>query len=142
MKNVSEKMGIKENCRALFIDAPTEATDGMDLPKLNISKNKSGEFDYIHLFVKRQVEYKEIFPKLKSQLKLNGMLWVSWPKGGGLSTDLSLPKVISIGYSFGLVESTCLSIDYVWSGLKFTHPKKSKVYKNSHADLKGRTTNR
>ena len=59
-----------------------------------------------------------------------------------LNTDLTLPIVIKIGYSFGLVESTCLSINEVWSALKFTHPKKNKIYKNSHAELKSRTTNR
>ena len=136
MKTVSEKMGIKENTRALFINAPTEAIDGMALPELIISKDITGKFDYIHLFVKKQLAYKEIFPSLKSHLNQNGMLWISWPKGGGLGTDLSLPKVIKMGYSFGLVESTCLSITSIWSGLKFTHPKEGKFYNNSHAELK------
>lgn len=70
------------------------------------------------------------------------MLWVSWPKGGQLETDLTLPKVIKIGYEFGLVERTCLSINEIWSALKFTHPKKGKKYNNSHAKLKSRTTDR
>ena len=135
-------MGIKENSRVLFIDAPSDAIDGMKLPEINIAKKLTGEFDYLHLFVKSQLKYKEQFPKLKSHLKLNGMLWISWPKGGQLNTDLSLPKVINIGYGFGLVESTCLSINSIWSALKFTHPKKGKEYNNSHADLKSRTTNR
>jgi hypothetical protein len=142
MKTVSEKMGIKENSRALFLDAPPEAIAGIALPDLDISTRLAGKFDYIHLFVKKHSDCKKLFPKLKSHLSLSGMLWVSWPKGGGLDTDLSLSKVINIGYSFGLVESTCLSINSVWSGLKFTHPKKGKVYNNSHAELKERTTNR
>lgn len=54
------------------------------------------------------------------------MLWVSWPKDGQLDTDLSLPKVIKIGYEFGLVESTCLSVNETWSALKFTIQKKEK----------------
>ena len=70
------------------------------------------------------------------------MLWVSWPKGGQLDSNLSLPKVIKIGYKFGLVESTCLRVNSIWSALKFTHPKKGKTYHNSHAKLKSRTTNR
>jgi len=70
------------------------------------------------------------------------MLWVSWPKGGQLNTDLTLEKVISIGYAFGLVESTALSINSIWSAIKFTHLKKGKVYKNSYGKLKSRTTNR
>ena len=142
MKTVAQKMGIKESGRTVFINAPTEAIVGIKLPTLSISKKMTGEFDYIHLFVKKQSAYTKIFSKLKAHLKLNGMLWVSWPKGGGLDTDLSLPKVIQIGYSYGLVESTCLNINNVWSGLKFTHPKKDKVYNNSHATLKQRTTNR
>ena len=142
MRTVSEKMGIKENSLTLFLNAPPEAIEGMSLPKLIISNEIIGKFDYIHLFVKTQSEYIEIFPRLKSLLNLNGMLWISWPKGGGLGTDLSLLKVIKIGYSFGLVESTCLSINSTWSGLKFTHPKVGKLYKNSHAELKKRTTNR
>ena len=142
MKTVSQKMGIKENSRVFFINAPSDAIDGMKLPEIDIAKRLTGEFDYIHLFVKNQTEYKDKFLKLKPHLKLSGMLWVSWPKGGLLDTDLSLPNVINIGYGFGLVESTCLSISSIWSALKFTHPKKGKVYNNSHAELKSRTTNR
>lgn len=142
MKSVAQKMGIKESSRSLFINAPTDIVEEMKLPKIDIVQKISGEFDYIHLFVKNQQEYLKEFPKLKSHLKLEGMLWVSWPKGGQLDTDLSLPKVINTGYNFGLVESTCLSINSTWSALKFTHPKKGKVYNNSHAVLKSRTTNR
>ena len=142
MKTISQKMGIKENSRVLFVNAPGDAINGMKLPEIDIAKRLTGEFDYIHLFIKSQSEYKDKFPKLKSHLKLSGMLWVSWPKARQLDTDLSLPKVINIGYGFGLVESTCLSISTIWSALKFTHPKKGKVYNNSHAKLKSRTTNR
>ncbi len=142
MKTVAQKMGIKENSRVFFINAPSDAIDTMKLPEIDIAKNLIAEFDYIHLFVKNQNEYKDKFPKIKPHLKISGMLWVSWPKGGQLNTDLSLPTVINIGYENGLVESTCLSINSIWSALKFTHPKLGKVYNNSHAELKSRTTNR
>ena len=135
MKSVSQKMGIKENGRAIFIEAPADALESMQLPDMEIEDNTTGEFDYIHLFVKTQLEFKDKFPKLKPHLKPGGMLWVSWPKGGKLGTDLSLTKIINMGYSFGLVESTCLSINTVWSGLKFTHPKEGKIYRNSYGEL-------
>ena len=135
MKPVSKKMGIKANCYALFIDAPENALEEMQLPELEVKEKLTGEFDYIHLFVKTQLEFKDKFPKLKPHLKPDGMLWVSWPKGGQLNTDLSLTKIINLGYSFGLVESTCLSVNSVWSGLKFTHPKEGKVYRNSYGEL-------
>ena len=142
MKTVAQKMGIKQGAKAYFKNAPADALASINLPDVSIKQRLVGEFDYIHLFVKQQSEQQDIFPLLKKHLKLNGMLWVSWPKGGQLDTDLSLPKVISIGYEFGLVESTCLSVNEVWSAIKFTHPKKGKEYNNSHAALKSRTTNR
>ncbi len=142
LKTVAQKMGIRNGVRAYFKNASSEAVTAINLPDIELVESLSGEFDYIHLFVKQQSEQKFIFPQLKDHLKLDGMLWVSWPKGGQLGTDLSLPKVISIGYEYGLVESTCLSINSTWSALKFTHPKKGKIYYNSHAQLKTRTTNR
>lgn len=77
-----------------------------------------------------------MFPKLKSHLKQTGMLWVSWPKSGQEGTDLNLTTVIKLGYDYGLVESKALSVDAIWSALKFTHPKKGKAYNNSYGKLK------
>jgi hypothetical protein len=142
MRTVAQKMGIKEASRSIFLNAPAEAMTDINLPSLNIQSSLKGEFDYIHLFAVTQKTQEELFPKLKSHLKNDGMLWVSWPKNKQLETDLNLPAVIKNGYSFGLVESTCLSINTTWSALKFTHPKKGKIYRNSHAELKKRTTER
>ena len=141
-RTVAQKMGIKPHSKALFINAPTEAIEAMQLPEINSTEKPTGEFDYIHLFVKSQEEFRAQFPRLKPHLKLAGMLWVSWPKNKQLGTDLSITKVISIGYESGLVESTALSVNAVWSAIKFTHPKKGKEYHNSYGQLKERTTNR
>ena len=142
-RTISQKMGVRENSRAVLVNPEKEALENINLPTLDIQENLEGEFDYIHLFVKTQTEYIDNFPKLKPYLKLDGMLWLSWPKGGKLGTDLNIKSVIKLGYDFGLVESTCLSINDIWSGLKFTHPKKGKVYNNSYGKLNDKiTTNR
>ncbi len=134
--NVSQKMGVKEGMRAFFLNAPKSALEAINLPSLDVGTGLQGEFDYLHFFTKTQAEMVDSFPKLKRHLKPTGMLWLSWPKGKKLGTDLALPTVISIGYSHGLLESTCLSVDVTWCGLKFTHPKKDKVYHNSYGQLK------
>lgn len=135
-KTVAEKMSIKEGAQAIFIHAPSEAVKAISLPSINIADRLDGEFDYIHFFTKTQADFNDTFPKLKTHLKPDGNLWVSWPKNRQLGTDLTLPKVIELGYNHGLVESICLSIDTVWSALKFTHPKKNKAYRNSYGKLK------
>ncbi len=134
-RDVSQKMGVKEGMRTFFVDAPKSALEAINLPSLTMGSELQGEFDYLHFFTITQAEMDELFPKLKRHLKPTGMLWVSWPKNKKLDTDLALPKVISIGYSHGLVESTCLSVDATWSGLKFTHPKKGRAYHNSFGQL-------
>lgn len=134
-RTVSEKMGIKEGTRAFFVNAPEAAWAAIDPPSLDVASELAGEFGYIHLFAKTRAELDEAFPKLKAHLGPEGVLWVSWPKNKKLGTDLTLPKVIGIGYGHGLVESKCLSVDAVWSALKFTHPKEGKAYDNSFGRL-------
>ena len=135
---VSDKMGIKEGVRAIFVDAPESALEAIDPPSLYVASELAGEFDYIHFFARTRAELDDAFPKLKAHLEPTGMLWVSWPKNMKLGTDLALPKVIEIGYNHGLVESKTLSVDATWSAMKFTHPKKGKVYGNSYGRLPSR----
>jgi hypothetical protein len=136
-RTVSQKMGIRAGSRAHFVNAPDSARTAIDLPSLTVGEELDGEFDYIHLFVIKQAEMDDFFPRCKQHLRVGGMLWVSWPKGRKMGSDLTLPKVIELGYNHGLVESTCLSVDPTWSGLKFTYPKKGKTYNNSYGRLPG-----
>jgi hypothetical protein len=131
-------MGIKEGTRSFFANAPEAALQAIGLPGLEVSPTLRGSFGYIHLFATSQSVMDEAFPKLKDHLQPAGMLWVSWPKGRRMGTDLTLPDVIRIGYSHGLVESTTLRVDDTWSAMKFTWPKPGKVYKNSYGQLADR----
>ncbi|MFG2063914.1 hypothetical protein ACGFIK_21135 [Micromonospora sp. NPDC048871] len=136
-RTVAQKMGVKPGSRTFFMNAPESVHETIDLPDLVVGEGLDGEFDYMHLFVITQAEMNDQFPRLKAHLRAGGMLWLSWPKGRKLGSDLTLPKVIEIGYNHGLVESTCLSVDPTWSGLKFTHPKRGKTYHNSYGTLPG-----
>ena len=135
-KTVSQKMGLKDGMRAFFRNAPGSTLEKMNLPNLNFVQALRGDFDYLHLFTTSQDDMDGAFPKLARHLKQTGMLWVSWPKARQLGTDLSLPHVIRIGYSHRMVESTTLSLDAMWSGMKFTRPKPVKEYRNSYGKLK------
>jgi hypothetical protein len=133
---VAKKLGLKEGVRAIFVNAPASAIESIDPPTLELETELTGQFDYIHFFAASQDEFNGMFPRLKTHLKPTGKLWVSWPKDGQLDTDLSLTAVIKLGYDYGLVESKTIRIDTTWSAIKFTHPKKGKVYKNSYGTLK------
>lgn len=136
-KRISEKMGLKAGMRSYYYKAPADALSAIEAPDLSVRKTLRGSFDYIHLFAHNAEELDRVFPRLKQHLAQAGRLFVSWPKSRQLGSDLSLPEVIRIGYSHGLVESTALSIDSVWSALKFTWPKPAKRYQNSYGKLPG-----
>ena len=62
-------MGVKENARAIFINADNDSIENMNLPALDIATKLEDEFDYIHLFVKSRAEFIKQFPKLKIPFK-------------------------------------------------------------------------
>ena len=81
-----------------------------------------GNFDFIQCFVKDYEELKHIFPILKRHLKQNGMLWISWLKGGlKAGTDLNENVIREIGLANNLVDVKVIAVDDKWSGLKFVY---------------------
>lgn len=140
-RTVAQKMVVRPGARAYLHGAPAAVVAAMDLPDLDLvtaadARALDGELDYAHLFVVRGEDMRREFPVLRDHVRRGGMLWVSWPKGRRLGTDLTLPAVVAIGYDLGMVESTCLRVDETWAGLKFTHPRPGKRYANSHGTLR------
>ena len=133
--SLAKKIGVREGTRSILIDAPPEVAKVMGMPGNEVATRLTGAFGYIHVFVKRQANLDTMFPKLKGHLAIGGMLWVSWPKGNALGTDLTLKDIIGIGYGHGLVESKTISVDDTWSAIKFTFPKEGKQYNNSYGQL-------
>lgn len=131
-----KKLGLKEDMRAIFVNAPSDVIEALESPGLNIAPKLSGHFDYIHFFTQSQAELEDNFSRLKAHLKPDGMVWISWPKNRQLGADLTLAKIIKIGYDHGLVESKTVSVDSTWSAIKFTVPIKGKVYNNKYGQLK------
>jgi hypothetical protein len=135
-KSVAQKIGVKNDARAILIDAPKDIINTIGLTDLKLAPRLSGGFDYIHFFAESVSHLIRKFPSLKSHLRPSGMLWISWRKGRKSGSDLTLTKIIKIGYDQGLVESKTLSVDAKWSAIKFTYPKEGKVYRNSYGRLK------
>lgn len=135
MKSAAEKMRIRPGARSYLAGAPATRLDEMGHRGLTVQDSLAGEFDYLHLFTTKAADLDDQFPRLAAHLAAGGAFWVSWPKAGQLDTDLTLPRVIEIGYSHGLVESTTIGVDQVWSAIKFTHPKPGKTYHNSYGQL-------
>ena len=131
-----EKLGINHRMRAFFVNAPPDVLDLLAAADLTIAAELTDFVDYIHVFTTSQAQLADHVSRLKDQLTPTAMVWISWPKHRQRGTDLTLPTIIKIGYDYGLVESTCISVDATWSAIKFTRPIPGKVYTNRYGTLK------
>ena len=78
-------------------------------------------------FVSSKNELEAIFPKLKSILKKDGVLWVGWPKKTSkIASDLDENIVIKEGLKNGLVDVKVIAVDENWSALKFVYRLKDR----------------
>lgn len=114
-----KKLGIKENFRTLLVAMPDTVRKELK-SSLDACKEEKSALDFAMLFVTRQSELKEQFPKLAKQLAPTGMLWISWPKKtSGVASDLDENLIRNIGLEAGLVDVKVCAVDEIWSGLKF-----------------------
>lgn len=124
-----KKLGIKSGFRVYVYSPPKAYFDWLDpLPeKLDISEKLSGNFDFIHIFVEDRKTFQSVLLKAKRYLKMDGMLWVSWPKkSSGVVTDLDENTIREFGLRSGLVDVKVCAVDDTWSGLKFVIPLKDR----------------
>jgi hypothetical protein len=128
-KAVVVKLGIKEGARAVVLSSPVayEQLVGGLPDGVEVATGLRGTVDFIHFFTKSKGELRRMFPKLKKSLDENGMLWVSWPKGGSkLATDVNEHVVREIGLETGLVDVKVCAVNETWSGLKFVYRVKER----------------
>ncbi|WP_211348763.1 hypothetical protein [Nocardioides litoris] len=135
-RTVADKMRVAPGCRVHVVGAPPGVVETLGLPPHRLVMDLTGaELDHVHLFVCTRAELEAGFPPLVPYVAPRGRLWVSWPRGRALGSDLGLPVVIEVGYDHAMVESTNVRVDDTWTALCFTHPKPGKVYRNSYGTL-------
>ena len=125
------KLGIKPGFNVVFVNAPADFVDALELPKgVVVRRAVRTQSDFVLLFVKSQKELKQKFSLLAAKLTPSGMLWVSWPKKtSGVQSDLNENIVRDIGLEKGMVDVKVCAIDDVWSGLKFVFRLKDRPKK-------------
>jgi hypothetical protein len=123
-----KKLGIKDSYRVCFVGAPEAVLKRIKIPKkIEQVKKLSGACDYIHIFCTDAVKLEKLFRDARAYVKMNGMIWISWPKkASGTKTNLSEDLIRAYGLNFGLVDVKVAAIDDTWSGLKFVYRLKDR----------------
>jgi hypothetical protein len=117
-KPVHQKLLLKPGARALILSAPAGYRD--QIPKdVQVERQlTTGPYDFIQLFVTRRDEVLALGPQLRQALKPGGVLWVSYPKGKALPTDLNRDILGVALAEVGLQTVSQVAIDDVWSALR------------------------
>jgi len=126
---LAKKLGIKDGFHVNLINAPEYYLSLFtDLPPNLLFGDQDGiKIDFIHFFTKNKTEYIELLPRLKTQIKSNGIIWLSWPKKASkVATDITEDIIRHYAIEIGLVDIKVCAVDDIWSGLKLVIPVKDR----------------
>lgn len=85
----------------------------------SISSLSGKEFDYMHLFTKSAATVDAAIPEMRSSIKRDGMIWMSWPKKASkVATDVTEDVIRDRALRDAMVDVKVCAVDEVWSGLK------------------------
>lgn len=120
-KSVAQKLQMKPNLTALFVNAPRDYEVKLGrLPEgVFVIKKVHGRIDFIQVFVNSKQELEEQIPRLKNILAPEGMLWVTYHKGTSpVKTDINRDEIAAYARSVGMQAVAQIAIDDDWSALR------------------------
>jgi hypothetical protein len=128
-----KKLGLKEGMRALLIGVPEALSEVSGFPNFAgvegaIPVSPSRVFDYAHIFETDRGRLEALVPGIRTTLKPDGMVWISWPKRASkVKTDITEDVLRDIFLPTGLVDVKVAAMDEIWSGLKFMFRKELRA---------------
>ncbi|MDH3440114.1 MAG: DUF3052 domain-containing protein [Gammaproteobacteria bacterium] len=118
---LARKLGFKPGNRVRTSNAPDNYLELVS-PRpegVQISSVLRKDIDIWHLFTRSESALKAALPGMKSAIRQDGMIWVSWPKKASkVPTDVTEDVVRRHALPIGLVDVKVCAVDDVWSGLK------------------------
>jgi hypothetical protein len=123
------KLGLKEGFHVKLIHEPGNYSQLIPeiFGQLIFGSSTKKEFDFIHFFPKTTDELERLLPRLKTEIKKNGMIWISWYKSSsGKKSELTENIIRETALATGLVDVKVCAIDENWSGLKLVFRLKDR----------------
>ena len=118
---LAKKLGIIAGSQVHVIGAPADYPDLVaPLPEGIVFPNKlSPTIDIVHLFVRERATLGHELERLRSGLRDDAVLWISWPKKASKQvSDVDEQVVRDLALPLGFVDVKVCAIDATWSGLK------------------------
>lgn len=118
MKEVIKKFKFKDTC--LVINAPLNLENEFKKLGCKTSFDKNVKSSNTLFFINNSKEFVDV---LKNKLKFiedDSVLWFAYPKGTSkIKTDINRDILRVTGEEFGITTVAAISINEIWSGLRF-----------------------
>jgi hypothetical protein len=117
-RSLAEKMKLKPGSMAAVVGAPEGYLEELGpLPAgVEISTRLRGSFDWVQVFARTRVEIEKLAPQAIKALKLESILWISFPKGTSkIQTDLTRDVGWEVLEGADLKWVNLISVNDTWS---------------------------
>jgi hypothetical protein len=112
---LAKKLGIKSGTTLLLDGAP----DDYPSKEATVARSISDRVDIVHLFTTSAGELGAKLRKLRTRIRPDATVWVSWPKKSSkVPTDITEDVIREVALPLGFVDVKVCAVDDVWSGLK------------------------
>jgi hypothetical protein len=118
---LAKKLGIVEGARVVTMGAPKDypALLAPLPPGVAFGKRVVHETDIVHLFTTKRAELAKELTTLRTAVRPDAAVWVSWPKKTAkVPTDVTEDVIRQVALPMGWVDVKVCAVSDVWSGLK------------------------
>jgi hypothetical protein len=118
---LAKKLGIGTGHRVWLAQAPANYKSLLaPLPDgVTFSSKPSSATDVAHVFTSQRRELEKTLRSLRTTLKPDASIWVSWPKKASkMPTDIAEDVIREVALPMGFVDIKVCAVDETWSGLK------------------------
>jgi hypothetical protein len=115
------KLGIGEGAKVFAKNAPDDYARLLEPvpPDVAFDTRLSKDTDVIHVFNDRRASLKADLEALRTAIRSDAAVWVSWPKKTSkVPTDITEDTIRELALPLGLVDVKVCAVSEVWSGLK------------------------
>jgi hypothetical protein len=112
---LAKKLQVRPGSRVAVLGAPPDID--LVLPPGVIPSN-SGPADIVLVYVPNRASLTASLAASQKRLVSDGLLWIAYPKGGQLGTDLNRDILALTLHSKGLEPVSQIAVDDVWSALR------------------------
>lgn len=118
---LAQKLGIADGTQILAKHAPKDyAALLAPLPRAVVFVKKlAATTDIVHPFVAKRAELASELKVLRTAIRPDAAVWISWPKKASkVPTDITEDTIRDVALPLGFVDVKVCAVSEIWSGLK------------------------